>query len=286
MLLKFPADQDGQQILKAGNIHFAMLKQRSMASKRTIFLDDNVMIFILSGHKLLHFEDNTTVKVEAGSLLLMKRGFYVMSDVVGSGISFESLLIYFSDEQLRRFLHKYNYTTPIKATASAQLSIPLNPLLEAFREHYLTYFTQTPSTLAAILSVKLYELFLLLLATPQHAAVLDFMQQIVYAQPSDIAFVVKQHLFQPLTLPELAKLSGRSLASFKRDFQQQYHTAPKRWINEHRLSYAQTLLQTTTKQVAEIATECGFESPSHFIRIFKQTYGTTPNEKRAKKAMI
>jgi AraC family transcriptional regulator, exoenzyme S synthesis regulatory protein ExsA len=285
MLLKFPKDQDGQQILKAGNTHFAMLKQRSMADKRTIFLNENVMIFVLSGYKLLHFDHNT-VKVEAGSLLLMKRGFYIMSDFVEDGLNFESLLIYFSDEQLRRFLHKFNYTTPVKNTAGDHLILPLNPLLDAFREQYLSYFTQTPSTLAALLSVKLYEVFLLLLATPQQASVLAFMQQIVYAQPSDIAFVVKQHLFQPLTLPELARLSGRSLASFKRDFQQQYHAAPRRWINEQRLSYAQTLLQTTSKQVAEIALECGFESTSHFIRIFKQTFGTTPNSERAKKAMI
>jgi len=285
MLLKFPKDQDGQQILKAGNMHFAMLKQRGMASKRTIFLKENVMIFVLSGHKLLHF-DRHTAKVEAGSLLLMKRGFYVMSDFVEEGLNFKSLLLYFSDEQLRRFLHKFNYTTPAKATAGDHLTLPINPLLEAFREQYLAYFSQEPSNLAALLSVKLYEIFLLLLATPQQASVLAFMQQIVYAQPSDIAFVVKQHLFQPLTLPEMARLSGRSLASFKRDFQQQYQMAPRRWINEQRLAYAQTLLQSTQKHVAEIAQECGFESTSHFIRIFKQTYGITPNSERAKKAII
>ena len=128
--------------------------------------------------------------------------------------------------------------------------------------------------------------FLLLLAGPRQQSVLAFMQQVVYAQPRDIAYIVKQHLFQPLTVAELAKLSGRSLASFKRDFQQQYQCAPKRWINGQRLSYAQTLLQTTSKQVAEIAVECGFESIPHFIRIFKQTYGFTPNSGRAKKAMI
>ncbi|MEZ2442168.1 helix-turn-helix domain-containing protein [Chitinophaga sp. RCC_12] len=285
MLLKFPKDQNGQQILKAGNTHFAMLKQRSKADKRTIFLTENVMIFVLAGHKQLHF-DQHTVKVEAGSVLLMKRGFYVMSDYVREEIQFQSLLLYFSDEQLRRFLHKYNYVTPVKAAVTNHLTLPITPLLEVFGEHYTAYFAQTPSTLAALLSVKLYEAFLLLLATPQHASVLAFMQQIVHAQPQDIAFIVKQHLFQPITLAEMARLSGRSLASFKRDFQQQYQSSPRRWINEQRLSYAHMLLETTTQQVAEIAIACGFESTSHFIRIFKQTYGITPNHVRAKKAII
>ncbi|TWF45625.1 AraC-type transcriptional regulator [Chitinophaga polysaccharea] len=285
MLLKFPKDQDGQQILKAGNTHFAMLKQRSMADKRTIFLKENVIIFVLSGYKLLHF-DQQTVKAEAGSLLLMKRGFYVMSDFVEEGLQFKSLLLYFSDELLRRFLHKFNYITSQKAATTDHLVIPINPLMEAFREQYTHYFHQEPATLSALLPVKLYELFLLLLATPQQSTILAFLQQIVYAQPQDLAFMVRQHLFQPLTLEEMARLSGRSLASFKRDFQQQFHTSPRKWINEQRLSYAHTLLQTTPLQVAEIALSCGFESTSHFIRIFKQTYGATPNHTRAKKAMI
>lgn len=285
MLVKFPTNQEGQQILKAGNIHFAQLKQRNKAEKRTVFLTENVMIFVLTGHKLLHF-DRHTVKVEAGTMLLMKRGFYVMSDFVEEGLQFQSLLLYFSDEQLRRFLHKYNYTTPVKAAPTNYLTVPITPLLEAFREQYTIYFREEPSTLAALLSVKLYEAFLLLLGTPQHASVLAFIQQIVYAQPQDITFIVKQHLFQPVTLDEMARLSGRSLASFKRDFQQQYQTSPRRWINEQRLSYAHTLLETTTQQVAEIAVTCGFESTSHFIRIFKQRYGVTPNHVRAKKAII
>ncbi|SEW31165.1 AraC family transcriptional regulator [Chitinophaga arvensicola] len=285
MLLKFPIDQDGQHILKSGNTHFAMLKQRNKADKRTLFLKENVMIFVLSGYKLLHF-DGGTVKVEAGSLLLMKRGFYIMSDFVEDGLQFKSLLLYFSDEQLRRFLHKFNYTTPVQGATADYLTLPITPLLEAFREQYLSYFSQEPVNLGALLSVKLYEVFLLLLASPQRNTVLAFLQQIVYAQPQDIAFIVKQHLFQPLTLAEMAKLSGRSLASFKRDFQQQYQSSPRRWINEQRLSYARTLLETTSQQVAEIAMNCGFESSSHFIRIFKQTYGITPSHIRAKKAII
>lgn len=283
MLLKFPKDQEGQQVLKAGNIHYAMLKRRSMVDKRTVFLSENTIIFVIAGFKLLHFEGHT-VKVEAGSLLLMKRGFYVMSDFVPGGLDFRSLLLYFSDDQLRRFLHKFNYTQPTTAKTTDHLTIPLTPLLEGFREQYVTYFSQAVPP--ELLSLKLYELFLLLLSGPQQQQMLAFLQNIVYTQPADIGYIVQQHLFQPLTLSELARLSGRSLASFKRDFQQQYQSAPKKWINEKRLAYAQILLQTTSRQVAEIAMDCGYDNIPHFIRIFKQQYGVTPNSLRAKKAII
>ncbi|NSL88428.1 helix-turn-helix transcriptional regulator [Chitinophaga sp. Mgbs1] len=285
MLLKFPKDQDDQQILKAGATHFAMLKQRNRVSKRTVFLKENTLIFVIHGYKLLHFDD-TTVKVEAGSLLMLKRGFYVMSDNVPDGLQFRSLLLYFSDEQLRRFLHKSGYTEPAQATAGHHLTVPLTPLLESFRNQYTDYFAHMQQLPPEVLALKLYELFLLLTATPQKQQVLAFLQSIVRAQPADIAYIVRAHLFQPLSLAELAKLSGRSLASFKRDFQQLFQTSPKKWINEQRLAHAHTLLRTTPAQVAEIAMECGFENVPHFIHIFRQRYGITPNSIRTKNAII
>ncbi|WP_161596639.1 helix-turn-helix domain-containing protein [Chitinophaga vietnamensis] len=285
MMLKFPIDMDHQQALKAGATHYAMLKQRKAVHKRTIFLKENMAVFVIAGHKILHFEKHT-VKVAAGNILLLKRGVYVMSDFVPDGLDFQSLLLYFSDEQVKRFLHKFGYATPVPHYTATHLTLPLTPLLEAFREQYVQYFSQPSANFASLLPVKQYELFLLLLDSPQRAAIQGFLQHIVQAQPEDIAWVVKTHLFQPLTLPELARLSGRSLASFKRDFQQQYHMPPRRWINEQRLAYAHTLLQTTSKQVAEIAIECGFENIPHFIRSFRQEYGTTPSAIRTKNAII
>jgi AraC family transcriptional regulator, exoenzyme S synthesis regulatory protein ExsA len=95
-------------------------------------------------------------------------------------------------------------------------------------------------------------------------------------EPEDLSFTLQTYLFQPLTLEELAALSNRSLATFKRDFQRQYRTAPRQWINQQRLQHARMLLQTTDRQVTDIALTCGFENVSHFIRIFRKAFGATP----------
>ncbi|GEP92682.1 AraC-type transcriptional regulator N-terminus [Chitinophaga terrae (ex Kim and Jung 2007)] len=285
MLLKFPGNIDGHQALKVGNQHFALLKQRTKAHKRTLFLEENVLIFVIEGHKLLHFE-NTTVKISEGSVLVLKRGFYVMSDFVEDGLNFQSLLIYFSNEHLKKFLLKFNYAKAVPHNNEEFLNIPLTPALENFREHYLHYFSQHFDALGTVLNLKLYELYLLLLSSPQQQQVLSFFQQIAFQQPTDLGYIIKQHLFQPLSLPELAKLSGRSLASFKRDFTQQFHKAPGRWISEQRLEHARILLQQTNKQVAEIAYECGYNNVPHFIKSYKQLFGLTPNQDRSNKVMI
>jgi len=97
---------------------------------------------------------------------------------------------------------------------------------------------------------------------------------------ADIRQVVEQHYATPVTLPELAYLSGRSLSSFKRDFQLIYNMPPAQWIRTKRLEKAKEMLQKTLLPVTEICYSMGFENISHFSRIFKDHYGQSPTEYR------
>ncbi|MBV8255649.1 MAG: helix-turn-helix transcriptional regulator [Chitinophaga sp.] len=285
MLLKFPQDFPGQQMLKIGNRHFAMLKQRRMAEKRRVFLSAHTLIFVLNGYKLLH-TDAGTIKVEAGSVFLLRKGFHIMSDIVEDGTDFKSLIIYITDEYISKFLHKYGDQFPSAPQNTAQLVLSLTPQLESFSQQFIQYFSAAPNTIAQLLPLKLFELLLLLMATPQQAAFAGMLQDIAVAPSLDIEWVVRRHLFEPLGVEELAKLSNRSLAAFKRDFQRQFQTSPRKWITSQRLSYAHKLLLNSNKQVAEIGQECGFEHIPHFISLFRQQYGQTPQAFRSKTAII
>jgi len=88
---------------------------------------------------------------------------------------------------------------------------------------------------------------------------------------------VEDNYTSPISLEELAYLSGRSLFSFKRDFQQIYGSTPARWIREKRLAKARQMLQSSQMSVADVAYSLGFENPTHFSRIFKQQYGIPPS---------
>ena len=52
-------------------------------------------------------------------------------------------------------------------------------------------------------------------------------------------------------------------------------------LKEMRLERAKTLLNSTTKTVAEIAYEVGFTTPSYFTTCFKKQFGKLPMEFRA-----
>jgi AraC-like DNA-binding protein len=288
MLLRFPdplIDKIDIDVLQVGNTPLARYRKATAAGKRTSFITEHTLIFVLHGHKLLHIEEQTYT-TEAGHLVLLKRGIYALSEFVPDGLDYEVLLLFFTDDFIKKFLHAHQLITGKSPATAAHLVIPANELLNGFKTQFMGYFGKNIKGLESILQLKLQELFLLLLGSAQGQQVLEFLQSIAFGQPVDIDFIVRKHLFQPLSLEELAKLSGRSLASFKRDFQHRYNSSPKKWINDQRLEHARLLLLHSGKNVSEVAMECGFENIPHFIRIFKQKFGGTPNSVRTENAII
>lgn len=288
MLIRFPSsasfDKNDNDALQVGNTPLARYRKATAVGKRTSFITEHTIVFVLQGHKYLHFEEHTHM-AEPGQLVIIKRGIYAMSEFVPDGLNYEALLIFFSDDFARKFLHTHQLTKNESPETATHLIVPSNELLNGFKTQFMGYFGKTMPAMESILSLKLQELMLLLLAGSQGEQVLAFLQNIAFGQPLDLDFIVRKHLLQPLTLEELAKLSGRSLASFKRDFQQRYNSSPKKWINEQRLEHARLLLQHSNNNVSEVAMECGFENIPHFIKIFKQRFGFTPNSNRGKEPL-
>ncbi len=83
-----------------------------------------------------------------------------------------------------------------------------------------------------------------------------------------------------LSLEEFAKISLRSLTVFKKEFTKTFNSSPGKWLLQKRLEYAQVLLSTSQNNVNEIVYEAGFESTTHFSRVFKEKFGLAPMQYR------
>ena len=77
---------------------------------------------------------------------------------------------------------------------------------------------------------------------------------------------------------QFAKLTGRSLASFKRDFAETFRTSPGNWLKDKRLSEAYYLIKKKSQNPRDIYLALGFENLFHFYTAFKKKYGHTPAE--------
>jgi AraC-like DNA-binding protein len=286
MILRFPETVPGydkSRTLAFEKIPYALFSVEKNEGKKTVFLTEHTLIFILSGEKQIYLPDET-LHVSDNKIIFLKRGIYAMSEYFPKDENFEALLIFIPDTFLKKFILG-NQGNPIHQSQQSYVIITSNDLLDSFKNHYKAYFGKSLNNLQYILDIKLQELFLLLTSSSNNSIVLNFINSLVYNNPVDLDFIVRKYLFQPITIPELARLSGRSTASFKRDFERQFATSPRQWINQQRLKQAKLLLGNTTKNINEISLECGYDSVSHFIRIFKTEFGETPSNARKKRLL-
>ena len=84
----------------------------------------------------------------------------------------------------------------------------------------------------------------------------------------------------PLAPCELADLLGISTRQLERLFGRYLNTSPKRYITEMRLHRARNLIVQSEQSITEIAMACGFNSTSHFSKVFRSHYGISPLAQR------
>jgi AraC family transcriptional regulator, exoenzyme S synthesis regulatory protein ExsA len=289
MLYRFPpppAEAKDVSFLTGKSETYAKLKIESKTGKRTVLMTEHTLIFVMKGVKLLHFADGT-LRISPGEVVLLRKGIYVMAEYIEDGLDFEAMMLFLPVKLLRTLgVAGVNVPGDPKKSNGPSLVFPATVLIEGFKDSFRKYFEHPPSNFEVLLPLKQQEILLLLIAGSQGEAVKEFIRSAVRAEPTDIDFVVNSYLLQPVSVAELANLCNCSLAKFKRDFQRLFHSSPRTWINGKRLEHARMLLQNTDRPVADIALDCGFESTSYFIRLFKKEYQCTPTELRAKIAIL
>lgn len=89
-----------------------------------------------------------------------------------------------------------------------------------------------------------------------------------------------EHISEPISVDDLAEVSGYSRYHFSRLFSASQGISPAAFVKDLRLKHAERLLQTELMSVKEIADACGFEDDSYFCKAFRQAYKMSPGEYR------
>ncbi len=93
---------------------------------------------------------------------------------------------------------------------------------------------------------------------------------------------VNQRYQEPISLDEIARVSGFSRYHFTRIFKQCMNMTFHEYLNHKRIVKAEELLSTTGQSITEIALNSGFSSISAFNRTFKTVKGYSPSTYRSK----
>lgn len=91
---------------------------------------------------------------------------------------------------------------------------------------------------------------------------------------------IANHYMHDISLQELADKVCMHPDSFSRFFRNKTGRTPNRYIIDYRLGIAARMLLNSQLSVSEIGFSCGFNTLSHFNRLFRESKGCTPSEFR------
>jgi AraC-like DNA-binding protein len=171
---------------------------------------------------------------------------------------------------------EYGYKAVQHTEENTVLELQSNKLLTSYIDSLLPYQESDQTGNQQLVSLKLREAILILLRTNPGLKNILF----DFTEPGKIdleGFMNKNFHFN-VQLQRFAYLTGRSLATFKRDFEKIFHLSPSRWLQQRRLQEAHYLIKEKGKAVSDVYLDLGFEDLSHFSFVFKKKYGVAPSK--------
>ncbi len=92
--------------------------------------------------------------------------------------------------------------------------------------------------------------------------------------------LMQQNIDTPLSITDIAKRLGHSKRQIERHFRTALDISPQAAFLQIRLSLAHHQITSSDKPIAQIALDCGFCDSSHFSRMFRKQFETTPHALR------
>ncbi|AXY75017.1 AraC family transcriptional regulator [Paraflavitalea soli] len=249
----------------------------SMRKEKVAFMEHNTLILQVSGRFTL-VTANQTVSMESGQMLLVQKNqLGEITKTPLEGGDYQTIVIMLKEDLIRKIALEEGIETGQKYTGPSNILIPGNDFLHAFFQSVLPYVRHPEHKITNTVGMlKVREAVYLLLNTmPELKAMLfDFSEP--YKIDLEQFMLLNFHYNVPVE--KFARLTGRSLAGFKREFQKIFGMAPRQWLLERRLAEARLLIEKKHKKPSAIYLDLGFESLSHFSHSFKKKFGKAPTE--------
>lgn len=240
------------------------------------FIPEHVFSYQISGSLLVN-DGNKVYTTKEGDFRFNRRNHLVkFTKQPPENGEYRSISVLLDQETLHSFSLEYGYKAEKRQNGAAIIALKPDPLYKSYMDSLQPYQEINGAGNEQLLTLKLREAILILLkANPELKDVLfDF------NEPGKIdleAFMLKNFHFN-VELKRFAYLTGRSLSTFKRDFEKIFHATPSRWLQQRRLQEALYLIKEKGKTASDVYHDLGFEDLSHFSFAFKKMFGVAPSK--------
>jgi AraC-like DNA-binding protein len=239
---------------------------------------------VLKGRKYLH-DGDIRREIRAGDLFYLCIGTHYIEDVPEGNRPFEQIVFYYDTQQMNKILHSLSldHRIPIRndhdcpeCRERQNVSYPTWNVMKHFFHAVNQYLKEGLFDKDRVAEDLLMTQLVYLLTREEKCCLNTLILNGIDTEAADFEQIIHRHIFIDIPIEELAAKCNRSLTAFKKDFKRHFHDSPHRWFVRQRLMKARLLLISTGKPVSEVGTECTFPNTSHFIKLFKKEFGTTP----------
>ncbi len=236
--------------------------------------DDHLLVWLISGETKIIQADKSFVFGVGSTFLIPRNQLVTILNYPKDGLPHKAVAMHLSTKRLRDFYNEDHVKS--KFQTEKIISFEKHPLLKSCLASLIPYFEMQENFPENIASLKINEAVNILRTIDKNIdAVLNN-----FEEPGKIdlkTFMEKNFMFN-MSLEKFGYLTGRSLTTFKRDFQKVFNSTPQRWLTKKRLELAHYELSEKNKKPVDFYYEIGFENLSHFSFAFKKQYGYAPTE--------
>jgi AraC family transcriptional regulator, exoenzyme S synthesis regulatory protein ExsA len=240
------------------------------------FVREHSLGYLIAGES--HFFTNEGVKIaKAGTIGLARRNQLIKSVKYppADGGVFQSINIFLNQDFLRKYSVDNKIEPVSRYTGEYIVGLDSDPYLVGYFNSLLPYFTENVQPNESMTELKTKEAVEILLYVRPDLK--NFLFDFSEPHKIDLEAFMNENYKYNVPAEQFAKLTGRSLAAFKRDFVKVFNTSPGQWLQKKRLSEAHFLITNKGRKPSEVYLDVGFENLSHFSYAFKKEYGVAPS---------
>lgn len=243
----------------------------------TKMVHEHMLVYVYSGEYLVE-EGGTRISVRKGECIFLRKDNRVqMSKLPYGNEPFQAVFMMYKRNFLRSIFQSFDKKQlpfHTQRHQPAAIKLPQSADIDSLFQSLVPYFDSNRVPSQGLMQLKLQEgiLSLLEIDAQFYPALFNF------AEPwkIDILDYLEENYMYDLSMEDIAGFTGRSLATFKRDFSKISDLSPQRWIMEKRLRVAREKIQLENRKVSDVYLEVGFKNLSHFSTAYKKQFGVAP----------
>lgn len=260
-----------------GDIFFGHYFDKAIVCNQMV--KDHTLVYIYSG-ELEVTENGKTTIVGPGEAAFIRRDNRVAYSKKPAGEEpYAGIFMLFKRNVLREVFQSMDFSKiphDARRPQESVFKIRQRPDIISLFQSMTPYFYSDIKPSDEVMRLKVLEgIHALLNINPGfYATLFDFTEP----WKIDIMEFLNANFMYDLSMEEIASFTGRSLSTFKRDFQKISDLSPQKWLIQKRLEAARELLRDKNKSVTDVYIEVGFKNFSHFSHAFRKQYGVAPRE--------